>query len=61
MEHALYLIINDFWHKRKVENFDPYNVLLAIVTNIPVRLMTYTHRFVDGHTLVNADGEELQL
>ncbi len=21
---------NDFWHKRKIDNFDPYNVLLAI-------------------------------
>ncbi len=26
---------NDFWHKRKMYNFDPYNVLLAIITNIP--------------------------
>ncbi len=24
----------------KVDNFDPYNVLLAIATNIPVLLMT---------------------
>ncbi len=31
---------NDFWHKRKIDNFDPYNVLLAIATNIPVLLMT---------------------
>ncbi len=29
-----------FWHKRKMDNFDPYNVLLAIATNIPVLLMT---------------------
>ncbi len=29
------LISNDFWHKRKIYNFDPYNVLLAIATNIP--------------------------
>ncbi len=42
---------NDFWHKRKIDNFDPHNVLLAIATNIPVLLMTafvlqghiYTH------------------
>ncbi len=34
------LISNDFWHKRKFDNFDPYNVLLAIATNIPVLLMT---------------------
>ncbi len=34
------LISYDFWHKRKINNFDPYNVLLAIATNIPVLLMT---------------------
>ncbi len=27
------LISNDFCHKRKMDNFDPYNVLLAIATN----------------------------
>ncbi len=32
------LMIN--WHKRKIDNFDPYNVFLAIATNIPVLLMT---------------------
>ncbi len=31
---------NDFWHKRKMYNFNPYNVLLAIATNIPQRLKT---------------------
>ncbi len=31
---------NDFWHKRKMYNFNPYNVLLAIATNIPQRLNT---------------------
>ncbi len=34
------LISNDFWHKIKMYNFDPYNVLLDIATNIPVLLMT---------------------
>ncbi len=34
------LITNDFWHKRKMDNFDSYNVLLSIATNIPVLLMT---------------------
>ncbi len=29
-----------FLHKRKIENFDPYNVFLAIATNIPQRLKT---------------------
>ncbi len=33
MEHDLYLISYDFWHK-KINNFDPYNVLLAIATNM---------------------------
>ncbi len=33
MEHDLYP--NYFWHKRKINNFDPYNVLLAIASNIP--------------------------
>ncbi len=31
---------NDFCHNRKMYNFEPYNVLLAVSTNIPVLLMT---------------------
>ncbi len=27
-------------YKRKINNFDPYNVFLAVATNIPVRLKT---------------------
>ncbi len=38
MEHDFYP--NDFCHERKMDNFDPYNVLLSIATNIPVLLMT---------------------
>ncbi len=34
------IFISDFWHKGKINNFDPYSVFLAIATNIPVRLMT---------------------
>ncbi len=34
------LISNDFCHKIKMYNFDPYNVLLAITVNIAVLLMT---------------------
>ncbi len=34
------LISNDFWHKIKMYNFEPYNVLLIIATNIAVLLMT---------------------
>ncbi len=37
MEHDLN-IYNDFWHKVKIYNFEPYNVLLSIATNIPVLL-----------------------
>ncbi len=50
MEHDLYLISNDFWHTRKIDNFDPYNVLLAIATNIPVLFMTCS--VVRGHILI---------
>ncbi len=32
------LMSNDFWHKIKINNIDPNNVLLA--TNIPVLFMT---------------------
>ncbi len=35
MEHDLNILMI-FWHKRKMDNFDPYNVLWAIATNIPV-------------------------
>ncbi len=44
------LISNDFWHIIKMYNFNPYNVLLAIATNIAVLLMT---AFVlQGHIFV---------
>ncbi len=39
------LISNDFCHKRKIDNFEPYNVLLAIATNIAVLLMTASVTF----------------
>ncbi len=39
MEHDLNILMI-FGHKRKMYNFDPYNVLLSIATNIPVLLMT---------------------
>ncbi len=29
------LISNDFWHKRKINNFDPYNVFLFIAKYTP--------------------------
>ncbi len=37
MEHDLYLIVFGI---KKIDNFNPYSVLWAIATNIPVRLMT---------------------
>ncbi len=48
MEHDLYLMI--FWHK-KIDNFDPYNVFLAIATNIAMLLKT--DFVVQGHIYVN--------
>ncbi len=41
------LIYKDFCHKRKMYNFDPYNVLLSIATNIDVLLMTAS--VLQGH------------
>ncbi len=38
MKHDLNILM--IFGKRKIDNFDPYNVLLAIATNIPVLLMT---------------------
>ncbi len=41
------LISNDFCHKIKMYNCDPYNVLLAIATNIPV--LPLTASVLQGH------------
>ncbi len=38
MEHDLNILM--IFDKRKMYNFDPYNVLLAIATNVPQRLNT---------------------
>ncbi len=40
MKHDLSFPFFPFWHKRKINNFDPYNVLLSIATNILQRLKT---------------------
>ncbi len=45
------LISNDFWHIIKMYNFDPYNVLLSISTNISVLLMTAS--VLQGHRYEN--------
>ncbi len=42
MEHDLNILMI-FWHKRKIYNFDPYNVFLAIATNIPQQFKTSVH------------------
>ncbi len=39
-----------FGYKTEINNFDPYNVLLSIATNIPVLLMT---AFVGSHMQIN--------
>ncbi len=36
----IFMVHDLYFHKRQMYNFDPYNVLLAIATNIPVLLMT---------------------
>ncbi len=42
--------IKEKYKSKNIYNFDPYNVLLAIATNIPVLLMT---AFVlQGHTCI---------
>ncbi len=41
------LISNGFWHKINMYNFDPYNVLLSIATNIAVLLMAAS--VLQGH------------
>ncbi len=38
---------------KKINNFDPYNVFLAIATNIPQRLKTGF--VVQGHNLYNSN------
>ncbi len=38
MEHDLNILM--IFGVKQIDNFDPYNVLLAIATNIPVLLMT---------------------
>ncbi len=42
---------DDFRHKRKIYNFDPYNALLAIATNLPVLLMIGF--VVQGHICID--------
>ncbi len=48
---------NIFWHKRKINHFDPYSVFLAIATNIPQRLkvlcsrVTYVDSLLKQHFL----------
>ncbi len=49
MEHDLNILMI-FWHKRKINNFDPYKEFLAIATNIPQRLKTVF--VIQGHILV---------
>ncbi len=55
MKEAIRSKQNTFWHKinnnlKNKDHFDPYNVFLAIATNIPVRLKTGF--VVQGHICV---------
>ncbi len=49
---------NDFWLKRKIDNFNPYSVFLAIATNISQRLQTgfvlqgHIHTYISKKTYV---------
>ncbi len=45
MEHELNILMI-FLHKRKMYNFDSYNILLSIATNIPVLLMTIIYIYI---------------
>ncbi len=47
------IISNDFCHKIKIYNFEPYNVLLSIATNIAVLLMTAS--VLQGHIYIFLD------
>ncbi len=38
-----------FWHKRKIHNFDPYNVFLAIAININIPVILKTGSMLQGH------------
>jgi len=49
MEHDLYLISYVFWPKRKIDNCDPYNVLLAFATNIPIFVTGFV---IQGHIII---------
>ncbi len=52
MEHDLNILM--IFDRRKMYNFEPYDVLLAIATNIPVLLMTFKKHFISivhfGHS-----------
>ncbi len=51
------LISNDFYHKIKMYNFDAYNILLAIATNIAVLLMTAS--VLQGHIILETNQHQV--
>ncbi len=50
---------NNFWHKIRIYNFDPYNVLLAIATIIPQRLIGLLHPKIIRLSLFSSDSLQL--
>ncbi len=42
---------HDFWHKRKICNFDPYNEFLSIATNVLLMTVFVLQAHIFLHTL----------
>ncbi len=44
---------NDFWHKRKIDNFDPYNVFLAIAQQLQTGFVVQGHKYLSTNFWFN--------
>ncbi len=47
------MIFSDFWHKRQIDDFDPYNIVGY--TNIPLKFMTSFVGQSQGHILLDVE------